>query len=75
MIWVKVCSELGKIYKSQWLIREHYQEEEKRIDIDISNPETMLARIIYTEHMYKRPRPQVDVDNISLNWIRIMTVI
>ena len=34
--------------------------------LDISNPETILARIIYTEHMYRRPRPQVDVDNISL---------
>ena len=25
-----------------------------------------MARIIYTEHMYRRPRPKVEVDNISL---------
>ena len=42
------------------------KEQKSELNIDISNPETILARIIYTEHMYRRPRPQADVDNISL---------
>ena len=56
----KNLSESGTYWKAS------LEEQKNELNIDISNPETILARIIYTEHMYRRPRPQVDADNISL---------
>ena len=48
------------------LLESITEKQKSELNIDISNPETILARIIYTEHMNRRPRPQVDVDNLSL---------
>ena len=63
---VKFVLSLEKFIRVRDLLESITEEEKNKLNIDISNPETILARIIYTEHMYKRPRPQVDVDNISL---------
>ena len=63
---VKFVLSSEKFIRVRDLLESITEEQKSELNIDISNPETILARIIYTEHMYRRPRPQVDVDNLSL---------
>ena len=59
---VKFVLSSEKFIRVRDLLESITEEQKSELNIDISNPETILARIIYTEHMYT----QVDIDNISL---------